>query len=167
MLKLNCGSGQRKFGEGWTNIDTNPRWSPDVIADCASMPMFEDGSAEVIVFHHCAEHTTLGGSEAAFREAYRILCPGGSMLVFVPDLNALTRAWLQGRITDYIFCVNLHGAYMDDEADLHKWSFTYQSLREHIGKSAPWKWIERFNKHAIPNAPIADDWWILGIEAVK
>ncbi len=124
MLKLNLCSGQRPFGAGWTNCDTNPRWSPDVVTDCTSMPMFADNSAEMIVIHHGAEHFTLSGSQALFAECNRILAPEGSLLVFVPDLEALVKAWTHGRISDYIFCVNLHGAYMNDSADFHRWNFT-------------------------------------------
>ncbi len=167
MLRLNIGSGQRKFQKPWLNVDVNPKWRPDVVASGESMPMFEDGSADVIVLHHCAEHMTLGQSQAAFTEAWRVLCPGGSLLVFVPDLQALTHAWIQGRITDYIFCVNLHGAYMDDEADIHRWSFTARTLTEHLHKAAQWRGVVPFNWRVMPGADIARDWWILGLEAIK
>jgi len=166
-IKLNCASGQRPFGDGWTNIDCNPKWNPDVVADCTSMPMFEDNSAEIIVSHHGAEHLTLGQSEAFFREAHRILMPGGSLLVFVPDLAALTHAWVEGRISDYIFCVNLHGAYMDNEADFHRWSFTKKSLTEHLKKAAPWRLVLPFGWRSIPGADLAKDWWVLAMEAIK
>ena len=34
MLKLCVGSGQRPFSKPFINIDINPRWMPDVVADC-------------------------------------------------------------------------------------------------------------------------------------
>lgn len=166
-LYLNIGSGQRPFKAPWTNVDVNPKWRPDVVADADSLPMFEAGSVGVVVLHHCAEHMTLAKSQAAFAEAHRVLMPGGSLLVFVPNLHALTHAWIQGRITDYIFCVNLHGAYMDDEADIHRWSFTDVSLAKHLRAAAPWSAVQAFDWRQIPGADIARDWWILGVEAVK
>ncbi len=167
MLSLNLGSGQRPFKKPFVNVDINPRWRPDIVANCSSMPMIEDASAEIVVMHHCAEHMTLGQSQAAFTEAWRTLVPGGSLLVFVPDLHALTHAWIQGRITDYIFCVNLHGAYMNDEADIHRWSYTAKTLTEHLYKAANWRGVVPFNWRTIPGADISRDWWILGLEAVK
>lgn len=167
MICINSGSGQRPFKKPFVNVDVNPRWRPDIVADCASMPMIESNSVDLIVFHHCAEHMTLGQSQAAFAEAHRVLVPGGSMLVFVPDLRALTHAWISGRISDYIFCVNLHGAYMNDEADIHRWSFTYQTLFEHVGKAAKWSQRGAFDWRPIPGADLARDWWILDFEARK
>jgi len=167
VIRLNVGSGQRPFQKPWTNVDINPKWSPDVVADGAHMPMFESNSADMIVLHHCAEHMTLDGSKAAFREANRILDVGGSLLVFVPDLRTIVAAWTTGRIDDYIFCVNLHGAYNGDEADIHRWSFTYHTLRTHVTNSAEWRSASPFDWRPIEGADIAKDWWILGMEAIK
>ncbi len=151
----------------WLNLDIQDRWEPDIIADGAHMPMFADNSVEMIVSHHSAEHLTLGDSQKLFQECHRILAPGGSLLVFVPDLNALCRAWIAGKITDYIFCVNLHGAYMNDDADIHRWSFTGKSLRKHLMTAAQWRTVKPFDWRKIQNADLARDWWILSAEAVK
>ena len=167
MLRLNLGSGQRKFSAPWVNVDINPRWTPDVVADGAHMPMFADGSADLIVSHQNYEHYGLGDADAMVRECHRILCPGGSLIVTTPDLRALTDAWTKGKINDYIFCVNLYGAYMDSEADRHKWLYTYPTLVESLGKAAPWGYIRKFDDRQIPGADIALDWWILAVEAFK
>lgn len=164
-MLINLCSGQRKFGTGWTNVDTNPKWTPDVVADGASMPMFADGSAEMIVIHHGLEHFGCGEAAPMIRECHRILEPGGSLLVFVPDMRALTEGWMQGRIDTQIFLTNVYGAFMDSEADRHKWGFDMKSLcsfLESCGFTAT-----AFNWRSIPEAPVAQDWWILGVEAVK
>lgn len=167
MLSLNCGSGQRKFGPPFVNVDINPKWAPDVLADISSMPMFEDASASIIVAHQVIEHVGLGEFDGAMREAHRILCPGGSLIITTPDLRALVKAWITGRINDYIFGVNLYGAYMDDEADRHRWTYHGDSLTRAIQASAPWAAVAPFDWRVIPGAEIARDWWVLGMEAVK
>lgn len=168
MLKLNLGSGQRKFQPPFINVDIQDKWAPDLVADCASLPMFADESAEMIVLHHQLEHGTLEQSKKMLQEAHRLLCPGGSLLIFVPDISALVTGWSEGKINDYILMVNLYGAYMGDPADFHHWGYTMHSLTEHLVKSATWAWIEKFNWRKIPGADIAGpDWWILGIEATK
>ncbi len=166
-LLLNVGSGQRPFDKPWINCDIQSKWNPDVVADCRSMPMFDDGSAEIIVLHHLYEHFGLGELDGCVRECHRILEPRGSLIVTTPDLNALTRGWLNGKINDYIFCVNLYGAYMSDEADRHKWLYTGKTLAESLTKAAGWNSIKTFDWRAIPGASIAQDWYILGIEAIK
>lgn len=167
LNKLNIGSGQRPFRPPFINVDINPRWQPDVLADSASMPAFESGSAELIVSHHSIEHVGLGEFDSTIRECHRILAPGGSLIITTPDLRALAHAWLAGRISDYIFGVNLYGAYMNNEADRHKWLYTRQSLAETVSKAAQWREIIPFDWRPIAGADIARDWWILGLEAIK
>ncbi len=167
-VRLNVGSGQRKFGPagGWINVDCQPRWEPDICCAAGHIPL-DDNYADCVVLHHCAEHMTLDASKEAFREAYRLLRPGGSLLVFVPDLRELTRAWMEGRISDYIFCVNLHGAWMGDEADLHRWSYTHETLSAHLMNSCAWRQVMPFDWREIEGMCAAKDWWILAVEAIK
>ncbi len=167
MLRLNIGSGQRKFQKPWLNVDVNPKWRPDVVASGESMPMFEDGSADVIVLHHVLEHFGCGEAAPLVRECHRILCPGGSLLVFIPDMSAIAHAWIQGRINTWLYIINTYGAYMDSEADRHKWGYDRASLGQFLGEAAPWAAIRPHDWREIPGASIARDFWILGTEAIK
>ena len=170
MLRVNLGSGQRKFGtpeHPWLNVDCNPKWEPDLLADGADLSIIASDTAEYVVLHHVLEHFGLGEADAMLKECYRILAPGGSLIVCVPDLKALSKAWLKCQITDYIYCVNLYGAYMDDEADRHKWGYGRDSLTETIAHAGPWNIVDLFNWREIEGANISKDWWILGIEAWK
>lgn len=166
LLRLNVGSGQRPFSPPWINIDCQPKWKPDVVADGANMPVFETGSADMIVLHHVLEHFGCGEADALIKECRRILVPGGSLLVFVPDMWKLTQGWREGRIDDQIFMTCVYGAYMGDPADRHAWGFSSMSLRRLLWSTG----FERdrvFNGRSIPGADIARDWWILGIEAIR
>ncbi len=167
-LKINLGSGQRPFKSPWINVDCQPKWCPDVIADGANLKdHFADDSAEVIVLHHVYEHAGLGECGAMLAECYRILRPGGSLIVTTPDLRALTEAWLAQKINDYIFCVNLYGAYLGDEADRHKWLYTFETLCASLREKNPWSEVKAFDWREIPSANIAKDWYILGAECIK
>src|SRR5262245_33791654 len=103
--------------------------------------MFEDGTVDMIVIHHGAEHLPLEGSGAMFRECFRVLKERGSLLVFVPNMKELAREWLRGNITDYIFLVNTYGAFRGNEADFHRFGFTEASLREHLFNHGSWRHI--------------------------
>lgn len=166
-LKLNLGSGQRPFGEGWINVDSQAKWKPDIIADCANLRgIFDDNSARLIVLHHVLEHFGCGEADAMLRECHRILNPLGTLLVFVPDMQALARMWIEGRLTDQIYMTNLYGAYMGSEDDRHKWGFTWQSLSETL-KRAGFNHTITFSGRKIEGADIAKDRWILGMEGIK
>lgn len=167
MLQINVGSGQRPFKKPWVNVDMNPKWRPDVVADGASMPMFEDGSADVIVLHHTLEHFGCGEATPLIQECNRILCRGGSLLVFVPDMRALTQMWNIGRLTTQVFLTNVYGAYMDSEADRHKWGYDRPSLIQFLAGAASWATVHAFDWRPIPAADIAYDSWILAVEAQK
>lgn len=167
MLRLCVGSGQRPFAKPFINIDINPKWNPDVVADGASMPMFEDGSADVIVLSHTLEHYNLGKADSMLKECHRILASGGSLIVTVPNMRELAKAWLRGDIVDYIFFVNTYGAYMSDEADIHRWGFHPPTLSITLRVVAGWSEVKPFDFRSIPGMDLANDWWICGAEAIK
>lgn len=167
MLRLNLCSGQRPFKAPWVNVDVNPKWHPDVVADGSSMPVFQDGAADLIVVHHGLEHFGCGEAAPMIRECNRILCHGGSLLIFVPDMRALVQMWIRGQLSTQVFMTNVYGAYMDDEADRHKWGYDRPTLHEFLSRSAQWSHVSPFDWRPIVGADIAYDSWILGAEAVK
>jgi len=167
MHRINLGSGQRPFAKPFINIDINPRWNPDVVADGASMPMFENASAEIVVCHHTLEHYGCGEAKQMIKECHRILAPGGSLLVFVPDMMALAQMWISGKLSTQVYMTNTYGAFMQDEADRHKWGYDRKSLIEFLRACAEWRVVVPFGWRDIPGASIARDTWILGIEAIK
>ena len=166
--KLNVGSGQRPFDQnyGWINLDSNARWSPDIVGDWNDLSAFDNESMDLVVSHHSLEHVGCGEGDGFIREAKRVIKPGGSLLVFVPDMRLLAQRWLLREIDDQIYMTNVYGAYMGDEADRHKWGYTSGSLRRYLLAHFGPK-VGHFNWRTIPGADIARDWWILGMEAVK
>jgi predicted SAM-dependent methyltransferase len=170
-LAINVGSGQRPFSdsEGWTwiNVDTNPKWFPDLVADAANMPDLSTQSADVVVLHHMLEHFGLDGGAPVIQECMRVLKPGGKLIVCVPDMRALAQGWLAERLDDYQFFVNVYGAYMGDEADRHKWGYTMTSLSRLLLANGCLAVRRLTEAPQLPGADIAMDWWILAVEGVK
>ncbi len=170
-LGVNLGSGQRPFTSTrvmqWINVDSQPQWNPDIVADGAHIPMIPDGSVDIVVLHHCLEHFGCGEAAPMIRECHRILKSGGSLLVFVPNMRVLAERWLTRQLTDQIYFTNVYGAYMNDEADRHKWGYTRGTLDEFLRTTAEWATTKPFDWRDIPGASIARDFWILGTEAVR
>jgi predicted SAM-dependent methyltransferase len=168
VIGLNVGSGQRPFTSTpevrWINIDSQERWNPDRVCDGTKVSL-PDNYADYVVLHHVLEHFGCGEGWALIYEAHRLLKPGGSLLVFVPNLRALAQRWLAGGLTTQIYVTNLYGAYMGSEDDRHKWGFDEDSLREFLSQLL-WK-VKPFDWRPIPGADIAKDFWILGAECVK
>ncbi len=193
MLKLNVGSGQRPFDNSciyckgkhpfvpeipeatydhareplWTNVDVNPRWAPDVEANGENMPMFADGSADMIVLHHVLEHYGCGESSMLVKECFRVLAHGGSLIVCVPEMRELAKMWLRGTLDTQLYMTNVYGAYMNSDDDRHKWGFDSLSLATYLMGSASWNRVTTFDWRDIPGASIAKDVWICGLECVK
>lgn len=174
MIGLNVGSGQRPFkslpdeGVQWVNIDSNPKWNPDIVGDWNNLSMFLDGTVDMIVSHHSLEHVGCGEGDGFIRESFRVLKPRGSLIVIVPDPKAIARRYLDGAIDEYTYNVLTYGAYMGDEADRHKWSYSRQGLVDYLRKLGAWSDVHAFNWRQIPGGDIAaEDFWFYGIEAVK
>lgn len=170
MIGLNCGSGQRRFNhaQGWWNIDINPRWEPDIVGDWNRLADFADGTVDIVVSHHSLEHAGCGEADGFVKEAYRVLKPGGVLLVFVPDMKALAQRWLLGEIDEQIYMTNVYGAFMGDDADRHKWGYSLLGLWDYLKRLAPWNQIHAYDfRKSIPGADIAADWWILGMQCIK
>lgn len=166
-LLLNVGSGQRPFPKPWVNVDCQAKWSPDVVCDCRSMPMFKNGSADVIVLHQVLEHFECSQGTAVLRECHRILGKAGSLIVSVPDIEKLAKMLLRREMTHETYAINTYGAYMGDEADFHRFGYTVMTLMKTV-YNAGFQDVRTFDYRSLSGADIArDDRWILCLEAIK
>ena len=79
---LNLGCGQTQIS-GAVNLDVNPRSRAEVIHDLNAFPYpFADNAFDVIVSRSILEH--LSDIPAVMDELYRILKPGGRVIIQVP-----------------------------------------------------------------------------------
>jgi predicted SAM-dependent methyltransferase len=182
MIKINLASGQRPFGQGWTNVDLieqfdseGKRYPLDIQTDAKDLHMFEDNSVDIIVAHHLVEHIAIHDLAEYIHEWQRILKPGGILSIHVPNLRELDKAWIEGRIDSYTHNVNTYGAYQGHFEDTHKWGYDAQELKDRLsqwnGQVNEVAWSEvreyRSNNSLYIGADIAQDWWILSMEFVK
>jgi predicted SAM-dependent methyltransferase len=92
-MKLHIGGQVRQ--DGWTNLDIEARPEVDIVANCVSMPMIGSNDAECVYASHVLEHLNYNTElPVALAEICRVLTPGGTLMLSVPDLQTL--CWLFG-----------------------------------------------------------------------
>lgn len=97
---VNLGSGEDyRDGENWLNVDYNDRYDPDVVHDLNKRWPFPETSFDYVLASHVFEH--LDDLAFQFREASRVLQPGGMLVIKVPiGTNAFTD-WTHQHIWTY------------------------------------------------------------------
>lgn len=76
--------------DGWEVIDANPGDVVDHVGDAGDLGRFETGTFEAVYASHVLEHFDYKDAlPAALREWHRVLSPGGTLYVSVPDFDVL------------------------------------------------------------------------------
>jgi len=128
-LNLGCGSDVR---EGYVNIDVR-KTKPCVLAvdlERELLGFLPDGCAEEVLARDFLEHVSWRRVRELLADIFRVLRPGGRLYVQVPDLEALSRRILEGklgRFEELSFWV--YGG-QDYPENTHRAGFTMPALRE-------------------------------------
>jgi len=122
MKKLNFGCGQFRK-EGYINIDFNPATEPDILHDLEKFPYpFEDESIDLVEADHVLEH--FHNPLWAMKEVWRILKPGGRIIIKVPHFSRGFSHADHKRGFDlgfpYYFKPDFKGGYVDVPFELEK-----------------------------------------------
>jgi predicted SAM-dependent methyltransferase len=140
-LRLNVGS-SHAYVDGWINVDVGRDAEGRVFRmDAAETWPFATASAEAVNSEHFVEHLTLDQVSAYFREAHRVLRPGGVIRTSTPDLEGICAAYV--RDDDAALAVHRsHGYEARNLADLvnnyfyshgHRHIFDFATLEEMLG----------------------------------
>lgn len=131
-LRLHLGCG-RRYIPGFVHVDLADFPHIDHRHDIATLPMFPDGSADLIYACHAFEYFDRVQAPAVLQEWRRVLRPGGTLRLAVPDFEALTGVYQDTRQLELI-----HGPlYGRIEIDVpggksviyHKTTYDLTSLR--------------------------------------
>lgn len=131
MLRLHLGAGARKL-PGYTSVDIRPEVDPDIVADIERLDEFKNASAEVIYAAHVLEHIPRPHILTVLEEWRRVLRPGGTLRLSVPDFKVLAELYLYDDVSMWRITGPLHGR-QDYEANTHYISFDYEYLAWMLG----------------------------------
>jgi SAM-dependent methyltransferase len=122
-LNLGCGT---TFDLGWVNMDLLPS-NPEVIAHDLYDPLpFGDGTFEMVYHSHVLEHLHRGHVRDFLLECRRVLKPGGTVRIVVPDLERLAKS--------YLAC--LEGALAGDPDDARRYDWTVIELLDQMTRQS-------------------------------
>ena len=96
MIKLNVGCGWRNFGSDWIHIDGGDYDHLDY-KDITKLE-FEDDSVDLIYASHVLEYFDINEAKEMIREWKRVLKPGGELRVAVPDFEAMSTLYHNGKV---------------------------------------------------------------------
>ncbi|MBI4307241.1 MAG: methyltransferase domain-containing protein [Chloroflexi bacterium] len=118
----------------YINVDNlSPR--ADVRLDARALTTFADNTASEIYTSHMIEHLPRKDVIKALREWYRVLRPGGRLIIRCPNFEIATQAFLEGDEA-YREGWGMVFVFGDDEEGMrHTNGFTLTSLREVVERA--------------------------------
>lgn len=157
-MKLHLGCGKRHIS-GFVHVDVDDFPHVDVQHDIRRLPMFEDDSVELIYACHALEYFDRTEVLEVLREWGRVLQPGGTLRVAVPDFASLIEVYrdtqdlalihgpLYGRIV-----VKTNGR----EGTLyHRTVYDFNALRQ-VLESAGFTNVRRYDWQETPHRDVDD-----------
>jgi SAM-dependent methyltransferase len=89
-------------GPEWLEVrlDIDPVVEPDIIASIVDMPMVGDRSVDAVWSSHNLEHLHAHEVPSALAEFFRVLKPGGILLLTMPDLQKVAELIAADRLEE-------------------------------------------------------------------
>ena len=169
LLKLNLGCGG-DIREGYVNIDKYDFRQPEVVvrADIFTIN-YPDNSIDEILLSHVIEHLTIWKVPSLFSNCYRMLKQGCKLIITVPDIDKLCRAWVDATdrqeryiVLNAIFSPHQSDLITGDTISPHIWGWCHEHLNEHLSQAGFSNVIYSDGESKTPGRN-----WCIKAEAVK
>jgi predicted SAM-dependent methyltransferase len=144
LKKLNLGCGGNPL-PGYVNADVFKGPGVDEVFQLDQIP-YEDGTISALYSQHSLEHVTFDRVEKALKEWYRVLAPGGELILKMPDLELCCQFYLKAlQESDHtqinyidaiqwykytIYGIQRSQAGEPDDAQVHKSGFSRREMVE-------------------------------------
>lgn len=148
-MKLHLGCGPR-YIPGFIHVDALSAPHVDIVGPVERLPM-DDASATLIYASHVLEHFGRFEYRAVLEEWFRVLKPGGTLRLSVPDFAACAEIYYESGLVDGLSgLVGLIVGGQRDNYDYHKMIFDEAFLRRElldIGFRTVQRWDWRTTEH--------------------
>ena len=136
-IHLACG---KHILHDWVNVDLvkHPaaEKDPELLGVDVSKLPFEDNSASEIMGIHIFEHFYEWEIHDLLKEWYRVLSPGGTLILEMPDLLKSCRNILENPANLKMGMWPLYGDNtLKDPLMCHKWAWTYETIKPYLIKA--------------------------------
>jgi SAM-dependent methyltransferase len=111
FLHVGCGSPspdkvhQRFRGPDWREVrlDIDPTVRPDIVASIVDLEPVDSTSVDAVWSSHNLEHVFAHEVPAVLASFLRVLRPGGTALITLPDLQAVAKQIAVGKLEDTLY----------------------------------------------------------------
>jgi len=140
-MRLHIGGEEIK--EGWKILNIQKKSGVDFIGDITDLSQFDDESVEEVYASHVLEHIGMAKIQSTFDGIHRILKKGGKFYISVPNLEILTKIFVQVPEGEgkYKIMAMIYGGQTDSH-DFHYFGY-WPSLLFSILSNAKFKRYER------------------------
>jgi predicted SAM-dependent methyltransferase len=143
MINLHIGG--QIIHPDWRILNIADAPGVDYVADCKNLDIFSSNSVNQIYASHVVEHLSHKDEfMAAIFEFYRVLVPGGKLMLAVPDMEILLKIFghPESDISTKYGIVNIIFGGQKNPFDYHKIGLDYQLLQFFL-QSAGFKLMQR------------------------
>jgi predicted SAM-dependent methyltransferase len=131
VIKLHIGG--KEAHPDWKIFDIEPRPEVDYVGNASDLSQFADNSITAIYASHILEHFYHNLDNElinTMKEWYRVLKPGGQLLISVPDLKKICWLYLHPQFTviDRLYLMRIMFGAQLNIYDVHKVGFDFDIL---------------------------------------
>jgi predicted SAM-dependent methyltransferase len=123
--------GGKETRDGWQIFNVVAAPGVDYVGHCCDLSALPDGSCQEVYASHVLEHLAYNGElQRALREIRRVLEPGGTVRISVPDLEILCRLFLEPKLSvpDRFHIMRMMYGGRADQHDIHYVGFSFDFL---------------------------------------
>lgn len=126
FLRVHLGCGD-SYKAGYLNLDFRITKATDYVCSAVSLP-FHDQSVEIIETYHMIEHLSHDEFMKALKEWWRVLIPGGELIIECPNFDGVVKEYLAGNQERLNSIFGLHRF----KGDVHRWGYNFTRLKKNL-----------------------------------